>query len=112
MLGGAVKCQTVSTNEDELNEEVRYSNVIYLRVACLNVILLWEMGHLMRFSKSNVITILETRFNMDYSLLRVADKGIIDLTRETREGWPLLTVETEMNGNSKSTYERGPSLDS
>ncbi len=24
--------------------------------------------------------------------------------RETREGWPLLTVETEANGDSKSTY--------
>ncbi len=27
--------------------------------------------------------------------------------RETREGWPLLTVETEVNGDSKSTNERG-----
>jgi hypothetical protein len=26
--------------------------------------------------------------------------------RETREGWPLLTVETEMNGDSKSTNEK------
>jgi hypothetical protein len=25
------------------------------------------------------------------------------VTRETREGWPLLTVETEVNGDSKST---------
>jgi hypothetical protein len=32
------------------------------------------------------------------------------LARETREGWPLLTVETEVNGDSKSTNERGPSL--
>ncbi len=32
-------------------------------------------------------------------------------TRETREGWwPLLTVETKVNGDSKSTNERGPSL--
>jgi hypothetical protein len=31
-------------------------------------------------------------------------------TRETREGWPLLTVETEVNGDLKSTNERGPSL--
>jgi hypothetical protein len=31
-------------------------------------------------------------------------------TRETREGWPLLTVETEVNGDSKSTNKRGPSL--
>ncbi len=26
-------------------------------------------------------------------------------TRETREGWPLLTVETEVNGDSKRTNE-------
>ncbi len=32
------------------------------------------------------------------------------LSTETREGWPLLTFETEMNGDSKSTNERGPSL--
>ncbi len=30
--------------------------------------------------------------------------------RETREGQPLLTVETEANGNSKSTNERDDSL--
>ncbi len=29
---------------------------------------------------------------------------------ETREGWPLLTVETEVNGDIGSTYERVPSL--
>ncbi len=29
---------------------------------------------------------------------------------EDREGWPLLTVETEANGDSRSTYERDPSL--
>jgi hypothetical protein len=33
-----------------------------------------------------------------------------DATKATREGWPLLTVETEENGDSKSTNERGPSL--
>jgi hypothetical protein len=32
------------------------------------------------------------------------------MTRETREGWPVLTVETEANGDSKSTYEKGSSL--
>ncbi len=31
-------------------------------------------------------------------------------TRETREGWPLLTVETEVNGDSKSTNQKEPSL--
>ncbi len=30
--------------------------------------------------------------------------------RETREGWPLLTVGTEVNGDSKSTIERDPPL--
>jgi hypothetical protein len=32
------------------------------------------------------------------------------LPRETREGWPLLTIETEVNGDSKSTNERGTFL--
>ncbi len=32
------------------------------------------------------------------------------LSTETREGWSLLTFETEVNGDSKSTNERGPSL--
>jgi hypothetical protein len=31
-------------------------------------------------------------------------------TRETGRGWPLLTVETAVNGDSKSTNERGPSV--
>jgi hypothetical protein len=34
-------------------------------------------------------------------------------TRETREGWPLLTVGTEVNGDSKSIhilYEQDPSF--
>ncbi len=30
--------------------------------------------------------------------------------RETREGWPLLTAETEVNRDSKSTNGRGLSL--
>ncbi len=30
--------------------------------------------------------------------------------KETREGRPLPTVETEVNGDSKSTNERDPSL--
>ncbi len=33
-----------------------------------------------------------------------------DTPRETREGWPLLTVEIELNGDSKSTNERSHSL--
>jgi hypothetical protein len=33
-----------------------------------------------------------------------------DLAIETREGWPLLTVETEMYWDSMSTAEKGPSL--
>ncbi len=30
--------------------------------------------------------------------------------REIRVGWPLMTVEAEVNGDWKSTNERGPSL--
>ncbi len=33
-----------------------------------------------------------------------------DYGRETREGWPLLTVKTEVYGDSKRTNDRGPSL--
>jgi hypothetical protein len=32
------------------------------------------------------------------------------MNKETRKGWPLLTVETEAKGDSRSTYERVPSL--
>jgi hypothetical protein len=32
------------------------------------------------------------------------------MPRETRERFPLVTVQTEVNGDSKSTNERGPSL--
>jgi hypothetical protein len=32
------------------------------------------------------------------------------VSRETREGWPLQTDQTEVNGDSKSTNETGPYL--
>jgi hypothetical protein len=32
------------------------------------------------------------------------------IDRDTREGWPLLTVDTEVNGDIKRTNERGPFL--
>jgi hypothetical protein len=32
------------------------------------------------------------------------------VSRKTREGWPLLTVETEVKRDSKRTNERGPFL--
>ncbi len=35
---------------------------------------------------------------------------IRDYYREARKGWPLLTVETEVNRDSKRTNDRGPSL--
>jgi hypothetical protein len=34
----------------------------------------------------------------------------IVVSTETREGWPLLIVETEVNGDSKSTNLRGSFL--
>ena len=39
-----------------------------------------------------------------------SDGEIFAGNRETVESWPLLTVEIESNGDSKSTNERGPSL--
>jgi hypothetical protein len=36
--------------------------------------------------------------------------SMVSIPRDTREGWFLLTVETEANGDSRSTYERVPSL--
>jgi hypothetical protein len=33
-----------------------------------------------------------------------------DIAERLVRGWPLLTVKTEVNGDSKSTDERGPSL--
>ncbi len=35
---------------------------------------------------------------------------LLFFSRETREGWPLLTVETEVNRDSKCTNEKGLSL--
>ncbi len=47
-----------------------------------------------------------------YRLNEISRKqiGLRVRPKETREGWPLLTVETEVNGDSWSIYERGPSL--
>ena len=39
---------------------------------------------------------------------RKLNRGLI--ARETKDGCAILTVETEVNGDSKSTNERGPSL--
>ncbi len=36
--------------------------------------------------------------------------GWMIVSNQTREGWTLLTVKTEANGNSKRTNEKGPSL--
>jgi hypothetical protein len=38
--------------------------------------------------------------------VRTPGWGMVVVARDTREGWPLLTVETEANGDSTSTYER------
>ncbi len=39
---------------------------------------------------------------------RKLNRGLI--ARETKDGCAILTVETKVNGDSKSTNERGPSL--
>jgi hypothetical protein len=50
-----------------------------------------------------------TKRTVYINLLRVMP-FISSNNRETREGWPLLTVENEANGDSKSTNDRGPFL--
>jgi hypothetical protein len=41
---------------------------------------------------------------------RAINSGAEGLARETKEGWHPLTVETEANGGSRSTFKRGPSF--
>jgi hypothetical protein len=48
--------------------------------------------------------------SLSYSSSRRLSPVFREVTRETRKEWPLLTVETEANGDSKCTNERGPSL--
>jgi hypothetical protein len=39
---------------------------------------------------------------------KMCDVHVCVIYRETREGWPLATVETKAYGDSKRTNERGP----
>ncbi len=61
-----------------------------------------------KFSEGNKVFILcEALFaEITLSVPHVKSYDYVS-TRETREGWPLPTVETEANGDSKSTYEGG-----
>jgi hypothetical protein len=43
--------------------------------------------------------------------LKKTSREIGGFFRETIEEWSPLNAETEENGDSRSTYERGPSLD-
>jgi hypothetical protein len=45
-----------------------------------------------------------------YTILHKILEYCIAKFRETREEWPLLTVENKVNGDSKRTNERGPFL--
>jgi hypothetical protein len=58
--------------------------------------------------RSTVFKSTEAEGRRELSLMNVQPS--IAENRETREGWPLLPVETEANGDTKSTNERGPSL--
>ncbi len=56
-----------------------------------------------------------TNLNFIFVLIVVAQQiycmnNYVTLSRETRDGWPLPTVETEANEDSKNTNERGPPL--
>ncbi len=45
------------------------------------------------------VYIYTQHITMVYDVTTISNGG----TRETRDGWPLLSVETEVNGDSKST---------
>ena len=65
---------------------------------------------LLKFSPFNTLISLDHAQTAVYISTSPKD-GLGDTvagTRETREGWLLLTVETEVNGELKSTDERGP----
>jgi hypothetical protein len=52
-------------------------------------------------------------FVFSYRMLhnfRIENVSLSNWRYDQREGLPLLTVRTEVNGDSKSTNERGPSL--
>jgi hypothetical protein len=48
--------------------------------------------------------------NLIISYRHIAGTFVYVIIRKTREGWPLLTVETKANWDSKSTNERGSFL--
>ncbi len=52
------------------------------------------------------------RRHASFSAREILAHVLLDIQRDyyCREGWPLLAVVTEVNGDSKSTYERGPFL--
>jgi hypothetical protein len=51
----------------------------------------------------------ETRFSWE-KFISQQEQEKFDGTKEIREGWPLMTVETEANKDLGSTNEVGPSL--
>jgi hypothetical protein len=66
------------------------------------------LENLRRLRKGIEIPAKDIQENMKRKL--VSCSSCDGVPRETRERWPLLTVETKANKNSRSTYERGPSL--
>jgi hypothetical protein len=58
--------------------------------------------------RSTVVKSREAEGHRELSLMKVQPS--IAGNRETREGWPLLPVETEANGDTKSTNKKGSFL--
>ncbi len=65
----------------------------------------WNRWNDMIFNTDTAVSSISHKF---YQLHLVQWRS--QKTRETREGWPLLTLETEANGDSKRTNERDPFL--
>ena len=63
--------------------------------------------HTRLITVSSILTITDASVRIFQLICEVSTlRPHVYVTRETREGWPLLTDETEMNGDSKSTNEK------
>ncbi len=74
------------------------SNFIY--ATCFRLLKLKRNGAM----ASETVVKLALLILMDYHVPTVTEEGR-SVIRETREGWLLLIVETDVNGDSKSTNE-------
>ncbi len=67
--------------------------------------IMWRRGKAWERYLCTILTYTE-----NVVLISIPPLPVYVASRDTREGWPSLTVETEVNGDLWSTNERGPSF--